>query len=190
MRHDHKHLVWPRIHESTGGAPPCPFITQTPYLSFFLYQLLMDIVFSNSTLLFRQPSPPPVRTVASPLSIFAAATTSSNSNHQLWLRSRSRTKLSFLSTNDSKLPKFSISCGASSSSAITEINESEFPNTVLKSDRLVLVEFVANWCGPCRLIAPAIEWLAQVVYFISIFCVILAFLLTGNFKSENFLSTL
>ncbi|KAJ4710474.1 Thioredoxin [Melia azedarach] len=121
----------------------------------------MDIVFSNSTLLFRQPSPPPVRTVASPLSIFAAATTSSNSNHQLWLRSRSRTKLSFLSTNDSKLPKFSISCGASSSSAITEINESEFPNTVLKSDRLVLVEFVANWCGPCRLIAPAIEWLAQ-----------------------------
>lgn len=53
-------------------------------------------------------------------------------------------------------------CGAAvGGGGITEIDESQFPETVLKSDRPVLVEFVANWCGPCRLISPAMEWLAQ-----------------------------
>lgn len=49
-----------------------------------------------------------------------------------------------------------ITCGAT-----REIKEAEFSEVVLKSDRPVLVEFVATWCGPCRLIAPAIESLAQ-----------------------------
>ena len=51
-----------------------------------------------------------------------------------------------------------ITCGG----GIREIEEKEFSDAVLKSDRLVLVEFVANWCGPCRLISPAIESIAQV----------------------------
>nr|XP_043606337.1 thioredoxin X, chloroplastic [Erigeron canadensis] len=44
---------------------------------------------------------------------------------------------------------------------VREINESEFEDVVLKSDRPVLVEFIAGWCGPCRLIAPVIESVAQ-----------------------------
>ncbi|MED6179809.1 hypothetical protein PIB30_004454 [Stylosanthes scabra] len=53
--------------------------------------------------------------------------------------------------------QFTVTCGA----AITEINEIQFSDTVLKSTRPVLVEFVATWCGPCRLISPAMESLAQ-----------------------------
>uniref|UniRef100_A0A803Q795 Thioredoxin domain-containing protein n=1 Tax=Cannabis sativa TaxID=3483 RepID=A0A803Q795_CANSA len=53
--------------------------------------------------------------------------------------------------------KLSVTCGA----GIQEIDQTQFPELVLKSDRPVLVEFVANWCGPCRLISPVIEWVAQ-----------------------------
>ncbi|KAJ4838856.1 hypothetical protein Tsubulata_010890 [Turnera subulata] len=60
------------------------------------------------------------------------------------------------SLSPSPVRKPTVTCGA-----ITEINETAFPDTVLKSDRPVLVEFVATWCGPCRLISPAMEWLAQ-----------------------------
>ncbi|XP_025664985.2 thioredoxin X, chloroplastic-like [Arachis hypogaea] len=53
--------------------------------------------------------------------------------------------------------QFTVTCGTT----ITEINETQFNNTVLKADRPVLVEFVAKWCGPCRLISPTMESLAQ-----------------------------
>lgn len=43
-----------------------------------------------------------------------------------------------------------------------EIDEAQFSDVVLKSETPVLVEFVATWCGPCRLIAPAVQSLAQV----------------------------
>lgn len=126
----------------------------------------MDIIFSNSTLLFgQQPLVPPVRTVTGTQKqqniITSATTTTTSSKNQLLFGSQ--TKLSLKSYNNT-LPKSAtrIRCGASN--GITEITESEFPNTVLKSERPVLVEFVANWCGPCRLVAPAVEWVAQVFF--------------------------
>jgi thioredoxin 1 len=40
------------------------------------------------------------------------------------------------------------------------IDESNFEEVVLKSDQPVLVDFWAEWCGPCRSIAPFVEQLA------------------------------
>ena len=42
-----------------------------------------------------------------------------------------------------------------------QVNDSNFEEVVLKSDKPVIVDFWAEWCGPCRMIAPYIEQLAD-----------------------------
>jgi len=42
-----------------------------------------------------------------------------------------------------------------------EITDATFEETVLKSDKPVMVDFWAAWCGPCRMVGPVIEQISE-----------------------------
>ncbi|VVB00665.1 unnamed protein product [Arabis nemorensis] len=117
----------------------------------------MDSIVSSSTIFIRS-SLTPVRSVSSssvvsvkPLSSAQVVSFETN-RHILSFRSSGRRTRKLVANASGS----AIRCGG-----IKEIGESEFSSTVLESDRPVLVEFVATWCGPCKLIYPAMESLAQ-----------------------------
>ncbi len=47
------------------------------------------------------------------------------------------------------------------SKTLLHLNENDFERVVLGSESLAVVDFYADWCGPCRLVGPVIEGLSR-----------------------------
>lgn len=47
------------------------------------------------------------------------------------------------------------------SDSIIELSDAEFETEVVNSDKPVLIDFWAPWCGPCRMVSPLVEEIAE-----------------------------
>lgn len=44
---------------------------------------------------------------------------------------------------------------------VVKLNEENFEKEVLQSDKTVLVDFYADWCGPCKMLSPIVDELSE-----------------------------
>ena len=45
--------------------------------------------------------------------------------------------------------------------SVIKINKGNFQNEVINSESTVLLDFYADWCGPCRMVSPSVDEIAE-----------------------------
>ena len=45
--------------------------------------------------------------------------------------------------------------------SVLKVTKENFENEVLKSEKTVLLDFYASWCGPCRMVSPIVDEIAE-----------------------------
>ena len=61
------------------------------------------------------------------------------------------------SNTNGKINQGEISGQVNIESKVIEVNENNFEEEVLKSEKLVLIDFYADWCEPCKMLSPIID---------------------------------
>ncbi|MBP3917547.1 MAG: thioredoxin [Clostridia bacterium] len=45
--------------------------------------------------------------------------------------------------------------------SVLKITQNNFDNEIMKSQKTVLLDFYADWCGPCRMVSPLVDEIAE-----------------------------